>query len=257
MPECFSARCERREAVLRDRAADELTDWAFLARAADALFALAQEAKTAGPPDGAPPGWGASSNGVLVASAMALRTGRAIALLVGSGYGYEAAGLVRRLGEITQHAASCARDPTGDYARRWGAGAGAAGKPSSAYMQGVTDPESIRFKWGWLSDMEHANAGPYLSLMCAHNERGEEVHPVAPARHEAADTQALSSAAWDLGRTAAAVCRAHPQLDDGPTLELAREMRSHQATSEKRIAAWVSAREQEIAEHQKTAQEPS
>ena len=251
MPESFHARCEGREAILRDRVADELPDRSLLDRAADELFRLAQEAKAAGPPDGAPEGWGVASNGVLVAAAMALRTGRAVGLLVASGYGYEAAGLVRRLGEITQRAAGCAQDPTGDYARRWGAGAGALGKPSSAYMRGVSDPASIREKWGLLSDMEHATAGPYVSLMCALDEDGEVVHPVAPSRHEAADTQALTSAAWDLARTAAAICRAHPHVDEGPILELAAEMESQRAAGEARIAAWVSAREQEIAEHQR------
>lgn len=251
MPDRFHARCERDEVALRDRATHELPDRTFLDRAADELFRLAQEAKSAGPPEGAPPGWGVASNGVLVAAAMALRTGRAIGLLVGSGYAYEAAGLVRRLGEITQHAASCAQDPSGDYARRWGAGAGAAGKASSAYVRGVSDPASIREKWLWLSNMEHATAGPYLSLMCAHDEHGEVVHPVAPARHAAADTQALSSAAWDLGRTAAAICKAHPHVDDGPTLALAREMQLQQAASEDRVNAWVAAREQEIADHER------
>jgi hypothetical protein len=93
---------------------------------------------------------------------------------------------------------------------------------------------------------------PYLNLMCAHDEQGEIVHPVAPKRHEATDIQALSTAAWDLGRTAAAVCGAHPHLDDEPTLELAREMQAHLVDSEKRIVAWVSAREQEIAEHERS-----
>jgi hypothetical protein len=250
--EFFHALCDRDEHRLRETAADGLPDAAFLDRAADILFRVAQEAKAAGPPDGAPPGWAAASNGTLVAAAMALRTGRAIALLVRSGYGYEAAGLARRLGEITQHAAGCAQDPTGTYARNWGAGLGAAGRPSSAYMRGVADPTSIREKWSWLSQMEHANMLPYLNLMCAHDEQGEIVHPVAPKRHEATDIQALSTAAWDLGRTAAAVCGAHPHLDDEPTLELAREMQAHLVDSEKRIVAWVSAREQEIAEHERS-----
>lgn len=177
---------------------------------------------------------------------MALRTGRAIGLLVGSGYGVEAAGLVRRLGEITQHAAGCAQDPTGTYARNWGEGAGKAGKPSSAYMQGVADSDAVRDKWGFLSQMEHANLGPYLNLMCSHDERGEIVHPVAPARHEAADALVLSSAAWDLARTAAAVCKAHSHLDDQPTLELARELKSHQTGSDARIDAWAAARQQQM-----------
>ncbi|MCP9491536.1 MAG: hypothetical protein MSC31_16925 [Solirubrobacteraceae bacterium MAG38_C4-C5] len=246
MPEIFHDLCAGDERMLLESAADDLADVAFLDRAGDELFLVAQEAKTTAPPAGAPAGWGASSNGVLAAAAMALRTGRAIGLLVRSGYGVEAAGLVRRLGEITQRAASCAQDPTGTYARNWGEGAGRAGKPSTAYMQGVTEPEAVRVKWSFLSQMEHANLRPYLNFMCSRDERGEIVHPVAPARHAAADALVLSSAALDLARTAAAVCKAHPHLDDGPTLELAEELRSRQAASDARIDAWVLARQQQM-----------
>ncbi len=192
MPEPFHVLCAGDERMLLKSAEDELPDVALLDRAGDELFRVSQAAKEAGPPAGAPAGWGASSNGVLAAAAMALRTGRAIGLLVRSGYGVEAAGLVRRLGEITQHAASCAQDPTGTYARNWGDGAGKAGKPSSAYVQGVTEPSAARVKWGFLSQMEHASLRPYLNLMCSHDERGEIVHPVAPARHEAADALVYS-----------------------------------------------------------------
>ena len=94
--------------------------------------------------------------------------------------------------------------------------------------------------------MEHANLRPYLNFMCAYDERGEIVHPVAPARHQAADALVLSSAAWDLARTAAAVCKAHPHIDDAPTLELAEELRSRQAASDARIDAWALARQQEM-----------
>lgn len=246
MSEIFHELCGDVERMLLESAADDLPEVAVLDRAGDELFRLAQEAKTTGPPAGAPAGWGASSNGVLAAAAMALRTGRAIGLLVRSGYGVEAAGLARRLGEIAQHAAGCAQDPTGTYARNWGEGAGKAGKPSSAYMQGVADPDGVRDKWGVLSQMEHANLSPYLNFMCALDERGEIAHPVAPARHEAVDALVLSSAAWDLARTAAAVCKAHPRLDDGPTLELAEEMRSHQAASDARMDAWALARDQQM-----------
>jgi hypothetical protein len=246
MLEIFHELCAGDERMLLDSAADDVADVAFLDRAGDELFRVAQEAKTTGPPAGAQAGWRASSNGVLAAVAMALRTGRAIGLLVRSGYGVEAAGLVRRLGEITQHAAGCAQDPTGTYARNWGDGAGKAGKPSSAYMQGVAEPDAVRDKWGFLSQMEHANLRPYLNLMCSHDERGEIMYPVAPARHEAADALVLSSTAWDLARTAAAVCKAHPQLDDGPTLALAEELRRRQADTDARIDAWALARQQQM-----------
>ena len=226
--------------------AQELPGVVFLDRAGDELFRIAQEAKAADPPADAPTGWGPSLNGVLAAAAMALRTGRAIGLLVRSGYGVEAAGLVRRLGEITQHAVRCVQDATGTYAWNWGEGAGKAGRPSSAYMQGVTDPDSIREKWNFLSQMEHANLAPYLNLMCSKNEHGEFDHPVAPARHEAADAQALFSAAWDLARTAAVVCKAHPHLDDASTLKLAQELQSYQTESNARIDAWASARQKEM-----------
>jgi len=242
----FDQLCARGERVLLESGADELADVACLERAGNELFRLAQEAKTAGPPAGAPAGWGAASNGVLAPAAMALRTGRAIGLLVRSGYGVEAAGLVRRLGEITQRAVSCAQDPTGTYARDWGEGAGKAGKPSTAYMRGVTDSAGVRDKWGFLSQMEHANLRPYLNFMCSLDPRGEVVHPVAPARHEAADALVLSSAACDLARMGAAVCKAHPHLDDGPTLDLAQELRSCQAASEARMDAWVLARQQQM-----------
>ena len=244
--EVFHEPCEGDERMLLESAADDLAEVAFLNRAGDELFRVAQDAKTDGRPAGAPAGWGASSNGVLAAAAMALRTGRAIGLLVRSGYGVEAAGLLRRLGEITQHAAGCAQDSTGTYARNWGEGAGKAGKPSRAYMQGVREPDAVRDKWSFLSQMEHANLRPYLNFMCSRDKRGEIVHPVAPARHEAADALVLSSAAWDLARTAAAVCKAHPHLDDRQTLELAEELRSRHAASDGRIDAWALARQQEM-----------
>lgn len=240
MSQTFHVLCAGDEQVLLESAVHDLPEIALLERAGDDLFRIAQEATVAGPPDDVPAGWGASSNGVLAAAAMALRTGRAIGLLVCSGYGIETAGLVRRLGEITQHAGACAQDPTGTYAWNWGKGAGKAAKPSSAYMQGVTDADSIRKKWSFLSRLEHANLTPYLNVMCSKNERGEIVHPVAPARHEAADAIALSSAAWDLARTAAAVCKTHAHLDATPTLELAQELLSHQTVSDVRIDAWMS-----------------
>lgn len=87
---------------------------------------------------------------------------------------------------------------------------------------------------------------PYLNLMCSKNEHGEFDHPVAPARHEAADAQALFSAAWDLARTAAVVCKAHPHLDDASTLKLAQELQSYQTESNARIDAWASARQKEM-----------
>jgi hypothetical protein len=229
MPEIFHKVCAGDEAMLLESAAEDLRDVPFLDRAEDELFRLAQEAKRGVPPTGAPPGWGFSSKGVLAAAAMALRTARAIGLLVRGGYGFEAAGLVRRLGEITQHAAGCAQDPTGTYARNWGEGAAKARKPASAYLQGVMKPDAVRDKWGFLSQMEHANLVPYLNFMCSRDERGEMVHPVAPVRHAAADTLVLSSAAWDVARTAAAVCKAHPHLDSGPAPELAEGLRSRHA----------------------------
>ena len=229
MPELFHVLCAGDERMLLKSAEDELPDVALLDRAGDELFRVSQAAKEAGPPAGAPAGWGASSNGVLAAAAMALRTGRAIGLLVRSGYGVEAAGLVRRLGEITQRAASCAEDPTGTYARDWGEGGGRTEKPARAYVRGVTDPGSVRDKWGFLSQLEHANLTPYLSFTCSYDQRGEIFHPVAPARHEAADALILSSAAWDLARIAAAVCKAHLHIDDRPILELAQELQTHQA----------------------------
>lgn len=246
MTETFSERAARDERMLLESAVDEVVEVALLDRAADELFRVAGEAKMCSSPPGSPDGWGASSNGVLAAAAMALRTGRAIGLVVRSGYGVESAGLVRRLGEVAQHAAGCAQDPTGQYARNWGEGAGTAGKPSKAYMRGVTAPEGIRDKWGFLSQMEHANLRPYLNFMCAQDERGEVVHPVVPARHEAADALVLSSAAWDLARTAAAVCKTHPTLDDGPTLRLAEELVRRLPVSEARIDAWALARMQQM-----------
>lgn len=93
MPEIFHEMAASDERMLLESAADDLADVAFLDRAADELFRVAREAKAAAPPAGAPAGWGSSSNGVLAAAAMSLRTGRAIGLLVGSGYGVEAAGL--------------------------------------------------------------------------------------------------------------------------------------------------------------------
>ena len=246
MPETFHVLCASDERLLLESAEEELADVAFLDRAGDELFRVAQAAKAAGPPADPPGGWDASSNGVLAAVAMALRTGRSIGLLVRSGYGVEGAGLVRRLGEITQRAVSCAQDPTGTYARNWGEGAGKTAKPASAYVRGVTDPNSVRDKWDFLSQMEHANLKPYLNFMCSYDERGEIVHPVAPARHEAVDALVLSSAAWDLVRTAAAVCKAHPHVDDGPTLELAQQLQSRREASDARMDAWASARQREM-----------
>jgi hypothetical protein len=246
VPKSFHELCEADEQTLRDAAARDIPEASYLDRAGDELFRVAQAAKTAGPPAGAPHGWGAASNGVLAAAAMSLRTGRAIGLLVRSGYGFEAAGLVRRLGEVTQHAASCAQDPTGTYARNWGEGAGSAGKPSKAYMHGVTEPNAVRDKWGFLSQMGHANLRPYLNFMCALDEQGEVFHPVEPARHEAVDAIVLSSTAWDLVRTAGAVCKAHPHVDNGPTLALAQELQAHQAASDARADAWATARHEQM-----------
>lgn len=246
VPETFDALCASDEKLLFDSAERELADAALLDQAGDELFRLAQAAKAAGAPADAPDGWSASSNGVLAAAAMALRTGRAIRLLVRSGYGVEAAGLVRRLGEITQRAAGCAEDSTGRYARTWGEGGGATEKPAKAYVRGVADSTATRDKWGFLSQMEHANLRPYLNLMCSTDERGDIVHPVAPARHEAADALVLSSAAWDLVRAAAAVCKAHSHVDEGPTLQLAKQLQSRHAASDARVDAWVSAREREM-----------
>lgn len=86
-------------------------------------------------------------------------------------------------------------------------------------MQGVSQPDAVRETWGFLSEMGHANLRPYLNFMCSLDELGEIVHPVVPARHEAADALVMSFAAWDLARAAAAVCAAHPHLDDGPTVK--------------------------------------
>ncbi len=96
MYQIFHVLCAGDERMLLESADGELADVACLDRAGGELFRVAQAAKAAGPPAGAPAGWGASSNGVLAAAALALRTGRAIGLLVPSGYGVEAAGLVRR-----------------------------------------------------------------------------------------------------------------------------------------------------------------
>lgn len=238
------------ERALLESVAEELPDTQFLDRAEDELFRLAQAAKAAGPPADAPAGWDSCSNGVLTAAAMALRTGRAIGLLVSSGYGFEAAGLVRRLGEIAQHAAGCAQDSTGTYARNWGKGAGRAGKPSRAYMHGVEEPSAVRDKWGFLSQMEHADFKPYINFMCSRDQQGMIVHPVAPARHAAVDAIIVSSAAWDLARTAAAVCRVHPDLDDGPTLALATELRSRQAAIDARMNSWVLMRQTQMSTDQ-------
>ncbi len=241
----FHTLSEDHERLLLDSAQGDLPGVAFLDRAADELFRVAQEANGTHAPSDAPPGWGISAHVARVAAAMALRNGRAIGLLVSSGYGVEAAGLVRRLGEIAQHAIGCATDPTGTYAKNWGERAGKAGKPSSAYVRGTADPRSIREKWDFLSGMEHATLSPYLNLMCSQDERGEIVHPVQPARHQAADAIALSSAAWDLVRTAVAVCQAHG-LDTAQTLALGQELHDSQAASDALADDWAGTRDREM-----------
>jgi hypothetical protein len=94
--------------------------------------------------------------------------------------------------------------------------------------------------------MEHANLRPYLNFMCARDNRGEIVHPVAPGRHAAADALVVSSAAWDLTRIAGAVCMAHPQLYEGQTLQLAEEIHGRLPVIEARADAWALAREQQM-----------
>jgi hypothetical protein len=71
----FHELCARDERLLLDVAADDLSEITLLDRAEDELFRIAQEAKAAGLPAEATEGWGVTSNGVLAATAMALRTG--------------------------------------------------------------------------------------------------------------------------------------------------------------------------------------
>lgn len=80
--------------------------------------------------------------------------------------------------------------------------------------------------------MGHATLSPYLTLMGSQDERGEVAHAVQPARHQAADAIALSSAAWDLARTTVAVCQAQGLADRAPTLALSQELHDSQAASD-------------------------
>lgn len=80
--------------------------------------------------------------------------------------------------------------------------------------------------------------------MCPLPEHGEIMHLVDPGRHEAVDGLMLSSAPWDLARTAAGVCMVH-ELDVGPTLKLVEEMERHQAAGDARAAAWVAAHQRD------------
>ncbi len=237
----FHTLCAEREGLLLG-SVDNLPGIAFLDRAEDELFRVTQETTGSTAPREAPWGWGISAHAARVAAAMALRTGRAISLMVSNGYGVEAAGLVRRLGEIAQHAIGCAQDPSATYARNWGEGAGKAGKPSSAYVRGTADPNATREKYGFLSSMGHADLVPYLNFMSATDERGEIVHPVQPARHPAADAICLASAACDLVRTALAVCQAHG-LDTARTMALAQELHVFSAAADRDADAWALARE--------------
>lgn len=235
----FHVVARRQASRLRTSAREEVPDLQGLNEAMDELIRVHAEAQKAGPPADPSPGWGHNSNAVLTAGAMALRTGQAIELLVRSGYAIETAGLVRKLGEITQHAASAAQDPSGDYARNWGAGAGSAGKASKAYERGVADRDGARRKWSALSQQDHANFKPFVNFACWQNEAGQIVFPVLARRHDALDAQAPTSAAWDLARVAAAVCMVYPDVEQGGTLAMASRLQDKHEDADRRMREWA------------------
>jgi hypothetical protein len=207
--------------------------------AIDELMRVQDEARRVGPPDGASEVWATNSNAVLAAGAMALRTAQAIEMLVRSGFAIESAGLVRKLGEIAQHAAGVAHDSAGDYARNWGRGAGQAGKASTAYVRGVEDPEAIRAKWKMLSELDHANLKPFLNFACWQSGTGSIVFPVMGKRHAALDVEAPASAAWDVMRVAAAISMVYPDIDPADLLKRAARMRAGHEEAQARSHEWA------------------
>lgn len=238
----FHVRARREASRLRATAKVEVPDLAGLERSMDELVRVAGEARKAGRPGDAGPGWDHNANAVGVAGAMALRTGQAVAELVRGGYAIETAGLVRKLGEITQHAVGVAQDPSGDYARNWGYGRGKAGKASSAYTRGTAEPDRVREKWEILSKQEHANFGPFVNLACWEDETDDLVFPIMGMRHAAFDAIATTSAAWDMFRVAAAFLTIYPQLDEAETLALAERLKAEHEEADRRITAWTRER---------------
>lgn len=112
-----------RERNLLATADEHLSALPVARSATEALMSVVDGAAVEPADDDAPPSYFVRC-ALLLLSAMALRTARAILLVVSAGYEPEAQGLKRRLSEIHARALAVSSDDTGQHARRWLEGKG-------------------------------------------------------------------------------------------------------------------------------------
>lgn len=252
----FSTTARRGASRMRASAVTEVPELVLLDAALDEVMLAYDDTRKTERPNDARRSWGHQANTVDLAGLMAIRGGQAIALLIRSGLSIEASGLVRRLGETAQRAAGVADEQSGgDYARTWRL---ADDKPSKAYVRGVEDFDAARKKWAHLSNLDHANLGPFVEVLASPKETGGVAFPAVPARHAAFDSEHAAGAALDLTRVALAIRVVHRADPSGP-LDIFRRLKEQEPSVATRVAAWADTYEEGRRRHeqQRQAQGPA
>lgn len=207
------------EARLRDSASNELWTNVLMDRVMDVASPLLNAATWDGLPAGTPRGWDKQSTAALALAAIAVRSTRALTLLVRSGYAPEALPHLRRLMEAAGHAQRVASDVDGTYSLDWIEGRGKSLSNRKAFGG---DPREKAF-WDLMSGQAHASFRGHARIL-ASVDNNRVAHRLNPARDARWDSVWLWMAARQLGRVLACVLKVHPDVDESDYLIIMSEV---------------------------------
>lgn len=202
----------RDEDRLRELASAHLPTIALIDRLIDAAGPIAKASAWSGLPVDALPRTAERYTAANAVLTMGLRSARAVQLLIASGYGREALSSVRRLLEVSGHAARIAEDSSGQYAANWLEGRGRADRPRSAF--GPEQEHDVL--WKLMSGQAHATFEIY-ARMGTRPEGERLMHMLNPARDEMDDLW-LILVGRHLSRVIASVLRVRPEIEQADFL---------------------------------------
>lgn len=232
MPSTLHEAFDADERRLRDSAPSELWTDALVDRVMDVASPVLNAAAWDGLPAAAPRGWDKRSTAALALAAIALRSTRALTLLVRSGYAPEALPHLRRLMEAAGHAHRVASDVDGTYSLQWLEGRGKALSNRKAFGGDKRD----KAIWELMSGQAHASFHGH-ALILARVDDNRVLHHLNPARDARWDSLWLWVAARQLGRVLACVIKVHPNVEEENYLVVMGEV----VQAEERIDAELAA----------------
>jgi hypothetical protein len=167
---------DRVESWMRAHSREQLDTLSVFGRATTTLGNVLRGLDVPFHPNPAPPEVHLKS-AILNLSVLALRSARAAAIIIRSGYEGEAHTLLRRVSEAHARIGAIVADVSGEHARQWLAGAG----PSTPRK--ITGKHGSLEVFDLLSESAHATMDGLLSWVAIELPDGRKAMPVAPGRN--------------------------------------------------------------------------